>query len=191
MTKLMPAPLSRVKVQVKRPVMISTAPFCNCGNASRGWNGLSSILSGSPSTAAASARQNSISKPRTTPLSSAKAKPAILGAMPQMSFPRCFTSSRVAASVVAIPNRPSIASDNPRSSFRIIVPLFRSVLDSAHTPRATSRHASGNPRFQKAWLYRREGDGVTGWARSLSSTCPTGDPSASLAGARIAPAARA
>ena len=89
--------MSRVKVQVELRTSTSISPEASAVKRVSPVVGMNSTLVGSPSTAAATARQIATSKPLPVALASGAAKPARPVLTPHFSVPRAFTSSSVAA----------------------------------------------------------------------------------------------
>ncbi|MNF86786.1 hypothetical protein D3C84_692340 [compost metagenome] len=90
---------SRVKVQELLRARTSTSPEASAVNRVCPVVGTKLTAFGSPITAAATARQTATSSPCQTPLASGADRPVLPVETPQLSFPRDFTSWRVAAQV--------------------------------------------------------------------------------------------
>src|SRR6218665_1101728 len=101
---------SRVRFQVVLRVRMSTSPACSAAKRCCELSGTNSAFLGSPSTAAAIARQVSTSRPDQLPCVSGAEKPATPLVTPHLTVPRALTASRVLPAWAGAPDR-AVASN--------------------------------------------------------------------------------
>ena len=98
----MPQPILREDVQVVLRDIRSTSPDCIVGPRSAAVVGRNSTALALPRTAAATARQRSMSKPTVLPAASTAPKPGRLLLLAQISWPRSLTAASLPPSCCSI-----------------------------------------------------------------------------------------
>ncbi|KAG1600304.1 hypothetical protein G6F46_014029 [Rhizopus delemar] len=121
---MMPSAVSRCCVTVVLRVSTSTSPDCSAVKRCCEFSGTTLILSASPKTAAAMARQRSTSSPCHLPCASGAEKPAKPVVVPHATAPRWRTTSSVAACAPCAAAIKSAAPTNPFAMFMTWIPVM-------------------------------------------------------------------
>ncbi len=143
---------SRPAVRVVFRMSTSTSPDWRAVNRCSVVSGRNSTASGSPRTAAATARQKSMSNPEKLPSASTKPNPGTASLTPQISVPRSCTAARVspagaAAVVVSVPPAavvsvpPAAVVSVPPAAVVSVAPPVVSVAAVVHAAITTARQA--------------------------------------------------
>src|SRR5918996_3560629 len=179
----MPQVASRLTVQVVLRSRTSISPLCSAGCRPSASSGRNSIASGSPSTAAAIARQKSMSKPTFWPFSSRKPKPGRPSFTPQISVPRSWIAPRRPSpdgAWLSSADAPSLAGTDPDAA-------GPDSLGGGVSPQATVTRA----RITKTTMDRTDRGMDANLPRSCSADAGTGFvPATILRGHATVPAPR-